>query len=183
MHIQAKPHSIALATPFVISRGARTHCHTVRVTVQHGEYKGVGECTPYPRYGESVESVIEQIQHWTEELSALSPIDAKQRLQQMPSGAARNALDCALWVLLANADKQTFPSPYFEIKPAIETAMTVSIGEPEAMAEQARGYARLGATLLKVKLDGEQVVERVKAVRHASLTARSSWMPTRLGLG
>ncbi|GAM75717.1 muconate cycloisomerase [Vibrio ishigakensis] len=181
MHIQAKPHSIALATPFVISRGARTHCHTVRVTVQHGEYKGVGECTPYPRYGESVESVTEQIQHWTEELSALTPTDAKQKLQQMPAGAARNALDCALWDLLANADKQTFPSPYFEIKPAIETAMTVSIGEPEVMAEQARGYVRLGATLLKVKLDGEQVVERVKAVRRASpdskiiLDANEAW--------
>ena len=68
MLLEATPYSIELATPFVISRGARTHCHTVRVTVSHDHQQGIGECTPYPRYGESVESVIAQIESWTSDL-------------------------------------------------------------------------------------------------------------------
>ena len=101
MLLEATPYSIELATPFVISRGARTHCHTVRVTVSHDHQKGIGECTPYPRYGESVESVIAQIESWTSDLISLSPQEAKQHLQSMPAGAARNAVDCALWDLQA----------------------------------------------------------------------------------
>ncbi len=181
MKIEAKPHSIALATPFIISRGARTHCHTVRVIIEHNGSRGLGECTPYPRYGESVESVIEQISLWQKDLAILSPIEAKQALQQKPAGAARNALDCALWDLIADMDSSRFPAPYFDIDTSIETAMTVSIGEPEVMAKQAQEYATLGASLLKVKLDGEQVKERVAAVRQAApdckiiLDANEAW--------
>lgn len=181
MRIEAKPHSIALATPFVISRGARTHCHTVRVSIELGGVLGVGECTPYPRYDESVESVIAQIEHWQKELSHLVPIEAKRALQTMPAGAARNALDCALWDLITKLDNSGFPAPYFEINPSIETAMTVSIGDPSTMAKQAENYAKLGASLLKVKLDNELVVERVAAVRQAAplskiiLDANEAW--------
>lgn len=181
MLIEATPYSIELATPFVISRGARTHCHTVRVTVSHDHQQGIGECTPYPRYGESVESVIAQIESWTSDLVSLSPQEAKQHLQSMPAGAARNAVDCALWDLISKLEGTSFPSPTFTISPAIETAMTVSIRKAEAMATQAKQYVDQGATLLKVKLDGEAVVERVAAVRSAAphckiiLDANEAW--------
>ena len=181
MLLEATPCSIELATPFVISRGARTHCHTVRVTVSHDHQQGIGECTPYPRYGESVESVIAQIESWTSDLASLSPQQAKQHLQSMPAGAARNAVDCALWDLISKLEGTSFPSPTFTISPAIETAMTVSIGEAEAMATQAKQYVDQGATLLKVKLDGEAVVERVAAVRSSAphckiiLDANEAW--------
>jgi len=181
MLLEATPYSIELATPFVISRGARTHCHTVRVTVSHDHQQGIGECTPYPRYGESVESVIAQIESWTSDLVGLSPQEAKQHLQSMPAGAARNAVDCALWDLISKLQGTSFPSPTFAISPAIETAMTVSIGEAEAMATQAKQYVDQGATLLKVKLDGEAVVERVAAVRSSAphckiiLDANEAW--------
>jgi L-alanine-DL-glutamate epimerase-like enolase superfamily enzyme len=181
MLIEAKEHSIELATPFVISRGARTHCHTVRVTASHNQQQGTGECTPYPRYGESVESVIAQIEAWVPELENLSPQMAKQRLQNMPAGAARNAVDCALWDLIGKEEETLFPSPYFHVDGAIETAMTVSIGDAHKMAEQAAQYVEQGATLLKVKLDNEAVIERVAAVRSAAphckiiLDANEAW--------
>lgn len=181
MLIEAKAHSIELATPFVISRGARTHCHTVRVTTSYNRKQGTGECTPYPRYGESVESVIAQIETWVPELENLSPQMAKQRLQNMPAGAARNAVDCALWDLIGKVEDTPFPSPYFHVNGAIETAMTVSIGEAHKMAEQAAQYVEQGATLLKVKLDSESTIERVAAVRSAApnckiiLDANEAW--------
>lgn len=181
MQIQAHSHSIKLATPFVISRGARTHCHVVRVTIQHNQWQAVGECTPYARYGESVESVMAQIASWIPKLENMSPFQAKQQLQMMPAGAARNAVDCALWQLIAQMEESQFPAPYFDISPTIETAMTVSIGDVESMARQTREYAEQGATLLKVKLDAEQVIEKVAAVRQAApsckiiLDANEAW--------
>ena len=181
MLLEANPYSIELATPFVISRGARTHCHTVRVTIAHNHQQGIGECTPYPRYGESVESVIEQIESWTSDLVKLSPPEAKQFLQTMPAGAARNAVDCALWDLIGKLENTQFPSPLFPIDNSIETAMTVSIGDAQKMAEQVKYYVEQGATLLKVKLDDKAVIERVAAVRAAApnckiiLDANEAW--------
>lgn len=181
MKITVSSHSIELATPFVISRGARTHCHTVRVTIDYLGRQGQGECTPYPRYGESVDSVTGQLNQWLKELEPHSPQAAKQMLQTKPAGAARNALDCALWDIIAKTDSMDFPTPYFDVKPSIETAMTVSVGDESSMTEQARQYAEKGASLLKVKLDAENVVMRVAAVRRAApnckiiLDANEAW--------
>ncbi|RTZ18378.1 L-Ala-D/L-Glu epimerase [Vibrio aquaticus] len=182
MKITAFPYSVELATPFVISRGARTHCNMVRVTIEHLDVQGLGECTPYPRYGESVESVTEQIELWQAELTAMTPEQAKHALQAKPAGAARNALDCALWDLIAKQQDADFPAPYFDVKASIETAMTVSIGSAVSMAQQAKSYVEQGATLLKVKLDAEDIIGRVTAVREAApntkivLDANEAWL-------
>lgn len=71
MKIHVEPVTIAMATPFRISRGSRTECHVVRVTIEHLGMIAQGECTPYPRYGESVESVIKAISHAAHELQSL----------------------------------------------------------------------------------------------------------------
>lgn len=131
MDITAFSESIPLARPFAISRGVRTHCDVVRVEIHHLTHVAMGECTPYPRYGESVESVLTQIHQIIPTLKTLSATEAKVALQKMPAGAARNALDCALWDLIAKTDGLHFPSPYFDIRSQIETAMTVSIDTPE----------------------------------------------------
>lgn len=188
MKIHAEPYTVELATPFVISSGARTHCHMVRVTISYRGLKGVGECTPYPRYEESVESVIEQIERWRESLNGLAPQMAKVLLQTRPAGAARNAIDCALWDLISQLEGQRFPTPYFPVNDVIETAMTVSIGDVGTMAKQAKEYIDQGASLLKVKLDSERVVERVAAIREVApecrliLDANEAWHSLDLGL-
>ncbi|MCK6262975.1 dipeptide epimerase [Vibrio sp. ZSDE26] len=187
MKITAQHVSIKLARPFSISRGTRTHQDVVRVTIDYEENTVVGECTPYARYGESVDSVMEQIQQFASSLQVIEPhsnVDViKQLLQdRMPAGAARNGIDSALWRLTALHANSQFPSPHFDVSPQIETAMTVSVSSPSAMAEQAKGYVQLGATLLKVKLDGEQIIERVAAVRSAApnakliLDANEAWL-------
>jgi len=186
MHIEAKAHSIKLATPFVISRGTRTHCNVVRVTISLGNWQGVGECTPYPRYDECVESVLEQIETWQRKLKHLTPMQAKQQLQGFPAGAARNALDCALWTLISDMNNQIFPAPCFDVKSEIETAMTVSLNSIKTMSEQATQYAKQGATLLKVKLNELDIEKRVAAVRQAApqckiiLDANEAWQNVEL---
>ncbi|WJT09917.1 N-acetyl-D-Glu racemase DgcA [Vibrio harveyi] len=188
MKIHVEPVTIAMATPFRISRGSRTECHVVRVTVEQSGISAQGECTPYPRYGESVESVIKAISQAAHELQSLfakgdaNTVSLREKLQTLlPAGAARNALDCAMWNLQAKLAGKQHAQDLFELPASIVTAMTVSINTPETMANQTRSYIEQGAKLLKVKLDGEQVIERVRAVREAAgdamivLDANEAW--------
>ncbi|MCW8334450.1 N-acetyl-D-Glu racemase DgcA [Vibrio paucivorans] len=186
MNISAQHHSIKLAKPFSISRGTRTHVDVVRVLIEFEGMSSLGECTPYPRYGESVDSVIQQIESFAQYICTQNvdtPEQARAMLQRnIPAGAARNALDCAFWQSEISRKGSRFPSPYFDVASQIETAMTVSIATPAQMAEQAKEYVELGATLLKVKLDDQQIIERVAAIRRVApqckivLDANEAWL-------
>jgi len=154
-----------LAQAFVISRGARTESLTLTTTIEENGARGRGECTPYARYGETLESVRTQIE------TARSAIEAgigRQELQTLlPAGAARNALDCALWDL--EAKQSGFPAAQLagldRLPPAV-TAYTISVGAPAAMAETAAIEA--SRPVLKLKLDGTDDPARLRAVRAAA---------------
>ncbi len=158
MKITAEIVSYTLKRPFTISRSSRTKADVLQVTIEKDGKTGVGECSPTSRYGESFESVQAQI----ESVNGKT-FDRMQLQNLLPPGAARNALDCALWAI----EQATFPYN-FSLPAKIQTAMTVSIAEPEAMADEAAQYVAQGAGLIKVKLNGEQVVERLTAVRAAA---------------
>ncbi|QIL88871.1 L-Ala-D/L-Glu epimerase [Microbulbifer sp. SH-1] len=150
-----------LKTAFVISRGARTEARVVVVEVSADGVTGVGECTPYPRYGESVESVLAEI---SSVLPALRRGLTREQLQQaLPAGAARNALDCALadWEWRKSGAAHSGPD-------WLPTVQTLVIADPDSMSEAARAAARRGVTVLKLKLDRQLVLERVAAVRAAA---------------
>lgn len=154
-----------LARPFVISRGAKTEAHVVVATVSDGTHTGRGECVPYARYGESVEGVLEAI------LSA-APLSTRARLQEtMPPGAARNAIDCALWDLEAKQARSTVAALIGQPQPKpLPTCYTLSLGSPDEMARAAQSVPHL--SLLKLKLGGEGDIERMRAVRRARPEAR-----------
>ncbi|MGR5064981.1 N-acetyl-D-Glu racemase DgcA [Photobacterium sp. DNB22_13_2] len=182
MKFSAHHERFELARPFVIARGSRTHQDVVVATVTLSDRSASAECTPYARYGESIDSVIEQIEDFNQFLNQYPTLSAKSIQQDLvpllPAGAARNAIDCALWRLNA---EESFPVPLFDIKHQIVTAMTVSIDTPESMAQQARELCSQGAKLLKVKLDAKNVIERVTAVCMAApeceiiLDANEAW--------
>ncbi|HFV9239903.1 TPA: L-Ala-D/L-Glu epimerase [Enterobacter mori] len=155
-----------LHTPFVISRGSRSEACVVVVEIEEDGIKGVGECTPYPRYGESLASVMAQIMTLVPDLQTGLTREVLQ--QRLPAGAARNAIDCALWSLEA-AQRQTTLSSHLGITlpGAVVTAQTVVIGEPEQMAASAKALYDSGATLLKIKLDDRLISERMVAIRAA----------------
>ena len=162
------PVSSPLRAAFAISRGSKTSAETVRVRVQQGERTGWGECVPYGRYGETIESVTATIETLREALEAgLTRADLQA---QMPAGAARCAVDCALWDLEA---KMT-GTPVWQLaglpepKP-VETAVTVSLDTPEKMAEAARA---IRGQLLKLKLGGAEDLKRIEAVHVARPDAR-----------
>ncbi len=160
------PQAWPLHTAFVISRGSRTEARVVAVEIEENGVRGIGECTPYPRYGESEASVMEQI---ASVLTAIEQGASREVLQQLlPAGAARNALDSALWNLESQLSGQTLWQ-LTGIAPlaCISMAQTLSVDTPEAMAEAALAHQKNGATLLKIKLDDRLIAERMVAIRSA----------------
>ncbi|QGU11132.1 L-Ala-D/L-Glu epimerase [Leclercia sp. J807] len=155
-----------LHTPFVISRGTRSEACVVVVEIEEEGVKGVGECTPYPRYGESIASVMAQIMALAPELERGLTREALQTL--LPAGAARNAVDSALWDLAARQQGISLAALAGVTLPqTLVTAQTVVIGEPAQMAASAKALYDAGARLLKVKLDDRLISERMVAIRGA----------------
>lgn len=159
-----------LAAPFTLSRGSKTAAHVLIARVEASGCVGVGEAVPYARYGESIESAKAALSAIIPGLENGRSHDAITRL--MPAGAARNALDCALWDLRA-ALTGLSPADVLGLPPfaPVPTAITISLGQPEAMAREAD---RLKAMpLLKLKLgEAAQDADRLEAVRVAAPDAR-----------
>ena len=158
-----------IAGAFAIARGSKTEAVVTVVEIAEGDRIGRGESTPYPRYGETPDGVLAQIE------AARALVEAggdRQALQaRMAPGAARNAVDCALWDLEAKrAGKRAFELIGRRRIDPLETAFTLSFAAPEAMAEQARANAR--RPLLKLKIGGPGDLDRVEAVRAAASKCR-----------
>ncbi len=153
--------SFRLAEVFTISRGSRTEAKVVTVRASDGEAQGWGECVPYARYGESLDSVAAQIAALPEDITRATLQEA------LEPGAARNAVDCALWDLEAKAagkrvwELLDLPAPI----PMI-TAYTLSLASPEEMERSAAKHAY--RPLLKIKLGTADDMGRLEAVRRGA---------------
>jgi L-alanine-DL-glutamate epimerase-like enolase superfamily enzyme len=165
----ARIERFATARPFVIARGTKTHVDVVVAEVQAGPFTGRGEGTPIYYRGDSADAALQAIEAMAAAVAA--GVTRAELLDMMPPGAARNALDSALWDLEAKASgKRVWELAGLPAPRPMLTAYTISLGDPATMAAQAEG-ART-RELLKLKLGGEGDVERVAAVRRAAPDAR-----------
>jgi L-Ala-D/L-Glu epimerase len=154
---------------FTISRGSKTEAEVVVVTIREGGATGRGECVPYGRYGETLKDVVASIKVMGQSISNGMTRDELQRA--MHRGAARNAIDCALWDLEAKlAGEPVWKRAGLSEPQPLTTAYTLSLGEPDAMREAARQAA--ARPLLKLKLGGDgNDLTRVAAVREGAPNA------------
>ncbi len=148
----------------------------IEVTITENGVQGRAECVPYARYGESLASVADAIANLP------LPIDRLSLQDLLPAGAARNAVDCALWDLQARQQGvPVWQLAGLDAPHAVTTAFTISLAEPDAMAVQARRHA--ACPLLKVKLGPDRNSERIAAVREAApdtrmiIDANEAWTP------
>ncbi|MEM7442528.1 MAG: N-acetyl-D-Glu racemase DgcA [Pseudomonadota bacterium] len=158
-----------IAGSFSISRGSKTSADTLIVEISEGSSFGRGECVPYARYGETLDSAEAAI------AKAISLVadgaDRSVLAASMPAGAARNAVDCALWDLEAKlAGRPAWQLAGLQPPTPVETAFTISLDTVEAMGRSAAKSA--DKPLLKLKLTGEGDVERVAAVRENAPNSR-----------
>jgi len=159
-----------IAGGFTISRGAKTEAVVIvaEVSRQSRDGKAIvgrGECVPYARYGETPEGTLADIQTMQDALGG--GLDRQMLQAQMRAGAARNALDCALWDLEARvAEKRIWDLLGRPAPRPLTTAYTISLGSPETMAEATAKAAH--RPLLKIKLGGDGDEARIAAVRKAA---------------
>ena len=158
-----------IAGSFVISRGAKTEAAVVTCTLSQDGATGRGECVPYARYGETLESVAAQIETARRDIE--TGVDRMALHSLMPAGGARNAVDCALWDLEAKlTGKRAFQIMGQAAPGQLTTAYTLSLGSAASMAEQARANAQ--RPLLKIKVGGDNDAARIRAVADAAPSSR-----------
>ncbi|MEZ5756011.1 MAG: N-acetyl-D-Glu racemase DgcA [Paracoccaceae bacterium] len=174
--ITATLETFPLARAFTISRGSKTEARVITATVTRGGITGRGESVPYARYGESADSVLAQIATLPQDITRAALQDA------LPSGAARNAVDCALWDWEAKAAGTRvwhlagLPAP----RPRV-TAFTLSLDTPETMRAQAQENAH--RPILKIKLGTPEDMPRLESVRAGAprstiiIDANEGWTP------
>lgn len=170
---------------FIIARGAKQFVDVLMVAVSDGQHIGYGEGTAIYYRGETAEKCLSQLERVIDDLAVHDASTARSLLQSLlPAGAARNAMDCALWDLEA---KQT-ATPLWKLAGlksppiALQTAFTISLGTPEHMAKDAALATAKGYALLKLKLEGtDSDIDRVAAVRAGApdcrmiVDANESW--------
>ena len=184
LHITATVERWPVDGQFIIARGAKEYVDLLVVAVSDGQHIGYGEGTAIYYCGETAEKCLGQVEAVIPLLRDTSPRDARKILQSaLSAGAARNAVDCALWDLEAKQagvplsellGMKSPPAP-------LRTAFTISLGAPETMQADARAAAQNGYSLLKLKINGEADRDRVAAVRSGApkgdiiVDANESW--------
>ncbi|MBI3699937.1 MAG: dipeptide epimerase [Afipia sp.] len=160
--VEAQIERWPIAGNFTISRGAKTEAVVIVARVSRGNRTGRGECVPYARYGETPEATLAAVQS----VSDIS-LDRVALQTLFPPGAARNALDCALWDLEAKeSGRRVWDLIGVAAPKPLTTAFTISLGTPQSMAEATAKAAH--RPLLKIKLGGDGDIARIKAVRKAA---------------
>jgi len=180
--ITAEIQSWPIAGAFTISRGAKTEARVVVASVSQHGLTGYGECVPYARYGENEKDVVAAIKG---QQQAIADGMSREELQRvMPRGAARNALDCALWDLETKlAGKPAWELAGLGAPRALTTAYTLSLAAPEEMHEAAKAAAHRPILKLKLGQGDEEDVARVEAVRAGApnaaliVDANEGWKP------
>tara|TARA_R110002049_G_scaffold117332_4_gene270749 strand:+ start:9205 stop:10170 length:966 start_codon:yes stop_codon:yes gene_type:complete len=161
MRIEVGRDVFKLAQVFTISRGSRTEAQVLTVRISDADITGWGECVPYARYGETLESVTAQIKSLPDAFTRADLYDL------LPAGAARNAVDCALWDLEAKqSGKRVWELAGLGVPGPEVTAYTLSLDTPEAMRAQAAKHA--ARPLLKIKLGTPDDMPRLEAVREGA---------------
>jgi L-alanine-DL-glutamate epimerase-like enolase superfamily enzyme len=157
-----------LAAPFAISRGSRTVAEVVVAEINDGRVRGRGESVPYAHYGETVAGVVAAIEDMRGAVA--DGLDRAALLQAMPPGAARNALDAALWDFEAKTSGNSAArlAGVGRLRPLV-TAYTLGLDTPERMATAAAEHR--DRPVLKLKLTGDGDLARVSAVRQGAPAA------------
>ena len=179
-HLKVVQEVFDLHSSFSISRGVKNSVEIIKVEISDGKYKGSGECRPYERYGETPDKVMAQIE--SARASIERGLSRQELLEVFNAGAARNAIDCALWDLEAKKSGQSvwhLIGGKGDVHP-VATVQTISLFSPEEMANSARGGGEYKT--LKIKLGGdEEDLLRLRAIREARpdakivIDANESW--------
>ena len=169
MKLAIREETFPIAGRFTIARGSKTEAHIIYAELEDQGHIGRGESVPYARYGESIEQALHDIEAVRDRIETGLNLSDLQDL--LPTGAARNAIDCALWDLNAKiTGVPAWQKAGLKRLDPLKTAYTLSLDTPDAMGAQAAANAR--RPLLKLKIGGPDDLDRIEAVRANAPKAR-----------
>jgi L-alanine-DL-glutamate epimerase-like enolase superfamily enzyme len=176
--LSVSAHQWQLTEPAEADNNLCENITTVKVELKQSSSVGRGECTPNVKNGETIASIRSQIEQVREAVE--TGITRKQLQTLLPAGAARNAIDCALWDVEAKANFTRVSTILHQDAPKdIISAKTIPLNTPEKMAFNAAKYANY--PLLKINLDNTDIMARINAVHQSApdakllLDAHESW--------
>jgi len=166
---------IPLKEPFVISLGPINNVQNVMVILRTADgCTGYGECSPYMTInGESMDTCFIVGQYFARVLKGKNALDIAGCVEAMDKTIyANSSIKSAFDIALHDIAAQHSGVPLYkflggEKNKTLETDMTVSIGDPQKMKDDAVRFKAAGFPAIKVKLGGkkEDDVERIKAIR------------------
>lgn len=163
--LDARHDRFGLTSPFCISRGVKTAADVITVTIAEGEVAGRGEGVPYARYGETIDTALAAINAVGDAIR--DGASRRDIARAMPPGAARAAVDAALWDLEARLAGSSVARLAGLAEPApVASAITIGLDTPAAMAAAASKVAHV--PLLKVKVGRDAPAAQIAAVRAAA---------------
>ena len=163
MKLSVEAKSFPLEHPFRITGYTFEHTHALWVMVSDGEHTGRGEGIGSYYLGETVATMAAQVESYRDRIEAGITVD--ELVDLMPAGGARNAVDCALWDLMAKQSGRRIFDLLQMPAEAVQTVATVGIGDDAFMIQRAKDFSDYQN--IKVKLDSERPAERIAAIREA----------------
>ena len=158
-----------LREPFTITRGTMTECEVIVVSLDDGRYVARGEAVGVDYHGETLASMIEQVEQIREKVER--GVSRQELLELLPPGGARNVIDCALWDLEAKrSGKRAWELAGIANPKPISTTETIGIRTLSAYEERARQLSSY--EWIKVKVNADQPIECVRAVRRGAPNAK-----------
>jgi len=164
-HIEEWP----LQAPFRITGKEWLSAEALVVELEGDGCVGRGEAQGVYYLDETPATMLRQVEAIADQVRA--GLTREALLDLLPAGGARNAIDCALWDWEAKQSGQTIWQ-ILDIEPRpVITVYTIGLEDtPEAMAEKAARAAKY--PVLKVKLNADRPVERLRAIRQARPDAK-----------
>lgn len=166
---------IPLKEPFVISLGAIHQVENVVVCIRtKNGLTGIGECSPYMTInGESMDTCFIVGQYLAKVLKGINAVETTKAMALMDGVIyANTSIKSAFDIALHDIAAQAAGLPLYQYlggkkNKVLETDMTVSIGDPQKMKEDAMRFQREGFPAIKVKLGEslEKDVARIKTIR------------------
>lgn len=178
MKLSWEAYTLDLRVTWRIAHGASDQRHNVFAQIGQGEEAGFGEAAGVPHHHETQEGILAYLQSVAER--DWDPFQLEDQLNSLPPGSA--AARCAIDLALHDALGKRLGQPVYRLfglnpERAPQTSYTISIAEPEVMAERARAA---DMPILKIKLgatDDEAILTAIRQVHSGPLRvdANAGW--------
>ncbi len=159
--IELREKNWPLRKPFKISRTVHHDAETVLCTISDGTHIGRGEAAGVSYRGESVATIIAQIESVRADIA--NGISRQELQTLLPPGGARNVIDCALWDLDAKRQDKTIWQLLGWKPKKVTTVYTVGIGDAASMQKDAADHS--DCPIIKVKVGIGDPLEQIRAIR------------------